>query len=420
MVKPGHLVQFAHGRQPVAIGRAIAERRDELKGVEIMIPSPIYDFGWYNAGWRDSFQVSIALPTPICQAGVDAGWVDMKPDLLFPGNELAEIKDPDILLVEVSPPDDKGYCSFGQSLWGKKRQVARAKLVIAEVNKNLIRTYGDNFVHVSEIDYFVEHVPTGRKPGEGSLVGRPPKDQEPYLNDIARFVSELIKDGDTIQIGIGRTTEPLVSLGALDDKHDIGYHSEATAPGIISLVRRGVITGKRKTLNQGKVVVISIGGSTAEEMDWVNNNPIFWLMDVHYVEDIRIIAAHDNMVAINSAVSVDLTGQINAETVDGRFISGPGGQIPFVMGALLSKGGRSITVLPATAKGGAISRIAPQFPAGASVSIQRACADCIVTEYGIARLRGKTLRQRAEELTAIAHPDFRSELAKYAASRFVS
>ncbi|MBI4334429.1 MAG: acetyl-CoA hydrolase/transferase family protein [Chloroflexi bacterium] len=417
LVKPGDLVSFSFGRQAVAVGRALAVRKEELKGLRVRLSAPVYDFGWYSPGWEEYFSVSVFLPTPVCQEAVDAGRIDLNPGVLFPGNPMAEPEPPDVLVVELSPPDEKGFCSFGQSLWNKKQEVGRARLVIAEVNGNLIRTYGENFVHMSEIDYFVAHVPTGRKPGDASLTGKTPKLSEPYLKHIASLVSGLIRDGDTIQIGIGRATEPLVSLGMLGGKRDIGYHSEATTPGVISLVRQGVINGKRKTLNPDKVVITSVGGSTREEMDWVNNNPCFWLMPASYIEDIRIIASHDNMVAINSALSMDLTGQINAETVDGRYISGPGGQIPFVIGALLSRGGRGITVMPSTARDGAASRIVPEFPAGASVSIQRCCADIVVTEFGVANLRGKTLRQRAEELIAIAHPDFRGELKKHANSK---
>jgi len=252
----------------------------------------------------------------------------------------------------------------------------------------------------------------------GSLGGKKAKESEPYLKDITRHVSELIKDGDTLQIGAGRTTEPLVGLGLLDGKKELGWHSEATPPGIISLVREGVINGKRKTVHPGKVVVTSIGGSGREEMEWVNNNPHFWLVDVAYLEDIRVISAHDNFVAINNALMVDLTGQICAETIGTRQMGAAGGQIPFVFGAWLSNGGRSITVLPSTAQNGTVSRIVPTLPPGTVVTIQRNCADYVVTEYGIAHLKAKTLRQRAEALVAIAHPDFRAELTKEARKRF--
>ncbi len=420
-IKSGDKVAFTSGREAYAIGLALAVRKEELKDVHILVPTPTYDFGWYDEGWQDSFDITVRIPTAACQEAIDARRIDFDPGTLIPFIEVAEAPyKADVILTEVSPPDDKGFCSFGASLWAKKRQIEDARLAIAEVNKNLIRTYGDNYIHVSQIDYFVEHVSAGSGMKTGSLAGRELKKPEPHLQAITENVSKLIKDGDTLQIGVGRTTEPLVQLGLLKSRHDLGWHSEATPPGVISLVRDGVISGKYKTINQGKVVVTSIGGSSAEEMAWVNNNPLFWLVDVAYLEDIRIIAAHDNMVAINNALTVDLTGQICAETIGPRQISGAGGQIPFVFGAWLSKGGRSITVLPAAAqtKNGIVSRIVPTLPHGAIVTIQRNCADCIVTEYGIAHLKGKTRRQRAEELIAVAHPEFRAELREAARKAF--
>jgi len=410
-VKSGDTVMFTMGREAFAIGLAIAARKEELKDVKVYVPSPGYDFGWYDAGWESSFDIKVSMPMPICQQAIDDRRCDIADLDMIPFQQLII---PDILLTEVSPPDEKGFCSFGQSLWSKRQQVKEAKLVIAEVNKNLIRTFGDNFVHVSELDYLVEHTPSGGQPSMGTLAGKSHVVTASYLKQLAEYVSELIKDGDTIQIGIGRTTEPLVKLGILNDKADIGYHSEATPPGIISLVRQGVITGKRKTLNPGKVVVTSLGGGSREELEWASNNPLFWLVDVGYLEDPRIIAAHDNMVAINNALMIDLTGLITAETVGSRVISAAGGQIAFVIGARLSKGGRSITVLPSTAKDGTVSRIVPLLPEGTVVTIHRNLADYVVTEYGIARLRGRTVRERTNELIRIAHPDFRGELRKEA------
>jgi 4-hydroxybutyrate CoA-transferase len=184
------------------------------------------------------------------------------------------------------------------------------------------------------------------------------------------------------------------------------------------LIRDGVINGKRKTLHPEKAVITAIGGGTREEMDWVNNNPLFYMVDIGYLEDFRTIAAIDNFVAINNALAIDITGQISAETLGLRQLGSAGGQIPFVLGQWLSKGGRSITVLPSTAQGGKFSRIMPVLPEGTVVTIQRNCVDHVVTEYGVAQLRGRTLRQRAEALISIAHPDFRSELMKAAKERF--
>lgn len=422
-VKSGDKVAFTLGREGLAIGLAIAARKEELRDVKILDLFPGYDFGWYDEGWQDSFQVTVAVSTAICEEALAARRIDFNPFTMAPGQEGAEevMSDffcPDILITEVSPPDEKGFCSFGNSLWNKRRHIKTAKLVIAEVNENLIRTYGDNFVHISEIDYFVEHITRGGEPGKlGSLAGREVKEPEPYFKDIAGYVRELIRDRDTLQIGVGRTTEPLVGLGMLEGKSDLGYHSEATPPGIISKVREGVINGRYKTINPDKAIVTSLGGGTREEMMWANNNPAFHLVDVWYLEDPRVISAHDNMVAINNALIVDLTGQIGAETLGAtRIFNSSGGQIAFVVGATLSKGGRCIHVLTSTAKvkGEPISRIVPVLPEGTVVTTHRCIADYIVTEYGIARVKGKTLRQRVNELIAIAHPDFRAELKEQA------
>lgn len=412
MVKSGDVVVFTPGREAFAVGLAIAARREELKNVTIIVPHPGYDFGWYDEGWQDSFKIKITMPTAVCQEAMDARRIDIIPLPIASGL----VSKPDVVLTEVSPPDDKGFCSFGQSLWNKKRQIREGKLVIAEVNQNLIRTYGDNFIHFSEIDYFVEHIPSGSGMGTGSLAGRIKKEPAPYLKDIAGYVSELIRDGDTIQIGVGRTTEPLVMLGMLSNKHDIGYHSEATPPGVITLVKQGIINGSRKTINRGKVTVTSLGGGSKEEMEWANNNPLFELVDSDYLEDITVIAAHDNMVAINNALVVQLDGQISAESIGRRLLSAAGGQTAFVVGALMSKGGRAITVLPSTSHG--MSRIVSTFEPGTVVTIPRNLADYVVTEYGIASLRGKSLKERAHELIAIAHPDFRNRLRKEASELF--
>jgi len=418
MVKSGDRLVFSAGREAFSVGLAIAARKDELKNVSVYVPSPGYDFGWYDRGWQDSFDVSIGMPTGTCQDAMDARLVDVSIGTLIPFAEIAGSPKVDVLLTEVSPPDEHGFCSFGASLWNKPKQISDAKLVIAEVNNNLIRTYGDNYIHFSAIDYFVEHISQGGAPGMGTLGGRQPKEPEPFQKKIAQSVASLIRDGDTIQIGIGRTTEPLVKLGIFSGKRDLGWHSEATPPGVISLIREGVINGSRKTLHPGKAVITSIGGASKEDMEWVTMNPLFMLVDVTYLEDIRVIAAHDNYVAINNALMIDLTGQICAETIGNRLMSQAGGQIPFVYGATLSKGGRAITCLPSTAQGGKISRIVPTVPPGTVVTIQRNLADNIITEYGIARLKGKTLRQRAQELINVAHPDFREELKKAAAKLY--
>lgn len=411
-VKSGDTVAFTAGREAHSIGLAIAARLGDLQGIKVQVPSPGYDFGWYDPGWEDSFDITISWPTATVQDMLNERRCDVNLPLIIPFS--TESDPPDVLLTEVSPPDDRGFCSFGASLWSKRQQIKHTKLSIAEVNPKLIRTYGDNYVHVSEIDFFVEHMSQAGQPGTGSLGGRAIKEPPAYQKQIVENVASLIKDGDTIQIGVGRTTEPLVRMGLFNGKNDIGIHSEATPPGIISLVRDGVINGSKKTLFPGQVVVTSIGGGSKEEMQWCDGNPMFYLVDLLWLEDIRVISQNDNMVSINNALAVDMTGQITAESIGPKLMSVAGGQIPFAFGALLSKGGRSITVLPSTAQDGKVSRIMTALPEGTAITLQRNIADLIVTEYGIANLRHKTLRQRCEQLINVAHPDFREELWKEA------
>ncbi|MFC1919247.1 acetyl-CoA hydrolase/transferase family protein, partial [Chloroflexota bacterium] len=222
----------------------------------------------------------------------------------------------------------------------------------------------------------------------------------------------IIQDGDTIEVGVGGVAEWMLQLGVLDQKQDLGVHSENLPRGMASLVMKGVVTGKYKTVNTEKVVSTACGGGTHEEMDFINMNPTFLLYGSDYVLDPRVIASHDNMVAINSALEVDLTGQIAAESIGPGMISGAGGQMAFAIGAALSKGGRNVTVLPSTAKQGTVSTIVPLLQQGTVITVPRTLADIVVTEHGIARLRGKTQRQRAEELISIAHPNFKADLRK--------
>lgn len=416
LVKPGDKICFTLGREAYSIGLAIAARAGDLHDVKVFQPFPGYDFGWYDPGWEAFFEIIIYMPTAVSQQMVNDRRCDIEINDILCLSE-STLNESDVVIVELSPPDDKGFCSFGAALWNKRKHIKNGKIVLAEINDRLIRTAGDNFVHVSEIDYFVEHEITGAVVSDGSLGGREIKQPAPYMKDITGYVSEFIKDGDTLQIGIGRVTERLIGLGLLDGKHDLGWYSEATPPGVIRLVREGVINGKCKNFFPGKVVVTTLGGANKEDMDWANNNPLFWLVDVEFLWDVRNISANDNMVSINQALTVDLSGQITAESIGYQLLSGSGGQTAFAYGALLSNGGRGITIIPSTAKdrdGNLISRIVPSFEPGTAITVTRNVVDNVVTEYGIARLRGKSLRQRANELINIAHPDFRAELKEQA------
>jgi 4-hydroxybutyrate CoA-transferase len=415
VVKSGDRVSFTYGREPRALGYALVARLDELKDVRIFVRTPSVDFGWYGPGLEDSYKIDISYVLPVVREMVS----EKRCDFVIGGmlgivSEHPVVADTDVTMTEVSPPDSHGFCSFGASVWGKREVVRRAKKTIAEVNKNLIRTYGDNSIHVSEIDYFVEHISSGEAPGGTDLLGRKTWQPGEVETSIAGYVGTLIKDGSTLQIGVGSTSEWVVQLGALNNKVNLGWHSETTPRGVIKLVREGIINGKFKNRNEGKVVCIAVGGGDSEDMAFVDENPMFELYDADYVLDPRTVGANDNVVAVNSAIAIDLTGQIAAESIGPMMLSGPGGQLAFAIGAQLSKGGQYVCTLPSVAKGGTVSRIVPLLEQGTIVTVPRTLTDVVVTEYGIARLRGKSQRERALELIAIAHPDFRTELKEEA------
>jgi 4-hydroxybutyrate CoA-transferase len=408
-IKSGDTVSIPLGREPEALGLALAARGDELSDVKIMVYSPGLDFGWYDPGWEEIFKVKVGFvfPRGIAREWIDARRGDFQVGSVAGAHPYYNENPLDAVLVEVSPPDNNGFCSFGASLWDKREQIGRARLVLAEVNKRLIRTHGDNFVHVSDIDYFVEHTRSG---GWGaSTHGKPVE----HVTAIAGYVNELIRDGDTLQVGAGTTSEALVEAGAFAGKQELGVHTEMTPRGIVRLIREGVITGARKSIHTGKLVAAAVGGSR-EDMEFIDGNPTFELFSVYYVVDIRTIASNDNMVAINNALAVDLTGQIASESLGPRMWSGAGGQPSFAIGAMLSRGGRSITVLPSRAVNGTLSRIVSCHAPGTIITVPRTAADYVVTEYGVASLRGRSQRERAEALIAIAHPDFRVELGREA------
>jgi len=416
VVKSGDRVVYSLFSQAPAITEALAARKEELRDVDILVPTPIWFYSWLEPGWEDSFKPTCVFVTPFNRQAMDEKrsdyWVGLTSYYCRASDPVVRPvqKDIDVVVIQMSPPNQHGYCCFGAFHWDKKAVAKRGKIVLAEVDEMQIRTYGDNYIHVSEIDRFVEHT---SPPFQSPL----PAVFDDTAKKIAEHVSSLIEDGDTIQIGTGGYTNTLPALGVFDDKEDLGWHSELTPPGVVDLVKKGLFRGPRKTLHPNKVVGTWMGNSP-EDFAYVNENPLFEVYPGDYVIDIRVIAAHDNMVSINHAMGVDLTGQIACESIGPRMYSGVGGQPEFTIGAMLSKGGRAITVLPSTAAEGKISRISPALLPGTVVTIPRYFADHVVTEYGIARLRGKTQRQRAQELIAVAHPDFRSELKKEAEKLF--
>jgi len=312
----------------------------------------------------------------------------------------------DVALIQVTPPDEHGFCSLGVSVEITKTAAEKAKLVIAQVNCQMPRVLGDSFIHISDIDVVVEH--------DEPILECPRPEQDIISERIARYVSELVEDESTLQVGIGSVPDAV--LDALRDKKDLGIHTELLTEGVVDLVEDGVVTCAKKTINRGKIIA-SFAMGTRRLYDFIDNNPMVEFYESDYVNNPFVISQHKKMVAINQALEVDLTGQVCSDSLGYRFYSGLGGQADFMRGAMLSEGGKAITVIPSTAKEGKISRIRPLLSEGAGIVLTRGDVDYVVTEYGVASLRGKTIRERALSLINIAHPKFRNELLEWAKQR---
>ncbi|MBS7656167.1 GNAT family N-acetyltransferase [Candidatus Bathyarchaeota archaeon] len=311
----------------------------------------------------------------------------------------------DVALIQVTPPDKHGFCSLGVSVEITKTAAKKAKLVIAQVNKYMPRVFGDSFIHVNNIDIVVEY--------DEPILESPIPEKDIVSERIAKYVSQLIEDESTLQIGIG--TIPDAILDTLKDKKDLGIHTELLTEGVVDLVEDGVITCEKKTINKGKIVA-SFAMGTRKLYNFIDNNPMVEFYESNYVNNPFIISQHNKMVAINQALEIDLTGQVCSDSLGYIFYSGLGGQADFMRGARVSEGGKAIIVIPSTAQEGSISRIKSVLSEGAGVTLTRGDVDYIVTEYGIACLRGKTIRERALSLMSIAHPKFRNELLEWAKS----
>lgn len=309
----------------------------------------------------------------------------------------------DVALIQTSPPDEHGYMSLGISVDIVKAATRSAPLVIAQVNKEMPRVHGDSFIHIDEVSYIVPH-------DEPLLEYSDAADDE-IAQRIGKYVARLIQDGDTIQVGYGSIPNAIISN--LAEKQDLGVHTELVSDGIVDLIRRGVITNKKKSINAGKTVATFCMGSK-ETYEFLHDNPSIEFRPVDYTNDPRVISQHENMTAINSALEVDLTGQATAESLGKHFYSGIGGQADFMRGAVLAKNGMTILALPSAAEHEGTSRIVPFLKEGAGVTLNRGDIHYVVTEYGIAYLHGKNVRERAMELIAIAHPKFRPSLIEQA------
>lgn len=391
---------------PAVLTEALLKRAPSLHDVEILhlltFGKADYTLPQYDGHFRHN---ALFMGANVRDAVV-AGRADYTPimlgeiEKLFCSGEMPI----DTVLMQLSSPDEYGYMSLGVGVDCTLNAARCARHVIAEVNRRMPRVHGDSFLHVSKVEAIVE---TDRP-----LLQLKPEPFTELQARIGEHVASLIPDGATLQVGIGGIPDAV--LACLGDKRDLGIHSEMCSDGVIALIEAGVINGERKSIHRGKVVVGFVLG-TDKLFRFIHENPIFELHPTQYTNDPFVIAQNERMIAINSAIQVDLTGQVCSDSIGTRPYSGIGGQLDFIRGAARSKGGKPIIALPATAKDGTISRIVPMLDSGAGVVTTRADVHYVVTEYGVAYLHGKTLRQRAEALIGIAHPKFRDELYDFAA-----
>ncbi|MCD4803503.1 MAG: hypothetical protein K8R16_11265 [Anaerolineales bacterium] len=390
---------------PKTVLSALVDRAPELQDVEICQALTTGSADYVSPELEGHLRVNTMFISHNIREAVQNGGADFTPVLLseFPLLFKDNFLPVDVAFVHLSPPDPHGYCSFGVEVGLSKSPAESAQIVIAEINEQMPRTLGDSFIHVSAIDYIV--------PVDYQLPELPMGDGNPSdtVKKIASYIAELIPDEATMQMGIGAIPDAV--LHYLFDKKDLGIHTELFSDGVIDLVEAGVITNSKKSLHPGKIVVGFILG-TKRLYDWVHNNPLCEFLRTEYINDPFIVSQNDRMVAVNSAIEIDLTGQVCADSIGTKLYSGVGGQLDFIYGASRSKGGVPIIALPSTARD--FSRIVPTLKQGAGVVTTRNHIHYVVTEYGVADLYGKTIQQRAQSLIDVAHPKFREELTKEA------
>jgi 4-hydroxybutyrate CoA-transferase len=404
-VKSGRRVYIQPGcAEPETLVDSLICRAAEVYDVEIVHMMTMGAAPYVAPDMATHFRHNAVFIGSNVREAINEGRADYTPIYLSEIEELFESGEMpvDVALIEVSPPDSHGFCSFGVGVDTTLTAAKCARHVVAQVNNHMPRTYGDSFIHVSGIDAVVES-------------SRPLCElKKPEITDmhvaIARNVAGLIEDGAVLQTGIGGIPDAVLAF--LTDRKDLGIHSELVSDGLILLIDAGVITGARKTFKPRKIIVGFVLG-TKKMFEFVDNNPIFEFHPTAYTNDPALVARNEMMVAINSALQVDLRGQVCSDSIGNQFYSGIGGQVDFLRGASRSKGGKPIIAISSTAKNDSVSRIVPMLSPGAGVVTSRGLVRYVVTEYGVAYLHGKSIRERAKALIEIAHPKFRDELYKY-------
>jgi acetyl-CoA hydrolase len=396
---------------PLELVRAMVRRKDELENVTVYHILIVGELPYVNPGMEKHFKHKAFFTGANVRRAVHEGRAEFIPiflsevPLLFKRNIIPV----DIALLNVSPPDEHGFCSYGVDVGTIKTAAEKAKIVIAQINSEMPRSLGDSFIHINKIHHIVEHTEA-----ISELPQVDPNTSEEMLkvyDTIGKNTAELIEDGSTLQMGIGAIPDSVMKY--LHDRKNLGIHTEMFSDGIVNLVEEGIINGEEKTIHPGKIIVGFVLG-TKRVFKFIDNNPVIEFHPQEYVNDPFVIAQNKKMVAINSAIEIDITGQVCADSIGTRIFSGIGGQVDFIRGAAHSEGGKPIIALPSITKDGEVSRIVSQLNPGAGVVTSRGDVHYVVTEYGVAQLFGKTLKERARELIRIAHPKFRDELTKYA------
>jgi len=416
IIKSGDNVVIQPGcAAPLDLIRAMVDRKDELEDVNIYHILIVGDLPYMAPGMEKHFKHKAFFIGTNARKAIAEGRAEFIPiflsevTLLFKNNVI----DVDVAMIHVSPPDEHGFCSYGIDVGNIKTPAEKAKYVIAQINQEMPRGLGNSFIHVNKIDFIVEH--------DQPLLELPQVDPNSSAEElnvydrIGKHVAGMINDGATLQMGIGAIPDSVLKY--LKSHKDLGVHTEMFSDGLVELVEEGIINGERKTLHPGKIIAGFVLG-TRKSYNFLDNNPIFEFHPQEYVNDPFIIAKNNNMVAINSAIEVDLTGQVCSDSIGTRFFSGIGGQVDFIRGAAHSEGGKPIIALPSTTKQNTITRIVPILKPGAGVVTSRGDVHYVVTEYGIASLYGKTIQERARQLIRISHPAFREELEKFARENY--
>jgi acyl-CoA hydrolase len=404
-IKSGDRV-FLHtaAATPQRLIDAMVGRADKLRDVEIVSLHTEGEAAYVRPEYRESFRLNSLFVGRNVRSAVQGGDADAIPVFLsdVPSLFLNGVLPLDVALVHVSPPDRHGFCSLGVSVDSALAAVHGAKLVIAQVNPNMPRTHGEGMLHVSRIHAMVDV--------DDQLPETPSHELTEIELSIGRHIAGIVEDGATLQMGIGAI--PDAALAALSGHRDLGIHSEMFSDGVVELVEKGVINGSKKNTHRD-IIVASFLVGTRRLYDFVDDNPLVEMFPSDYVNDTREIRKNPKVTAINSAIEIDMSGQVCADSIGQRHFSGVGGQMDFIRGAALSPGGKPIIALPSTTRKG-LSRIVPRLQPGAGVVTTRAHVQYVVTEYGIVNLHGKNLRQRAEALASIAHPDFREDICREA------